>query len=1184
MSGLKRGHEAVDPDYADIGNEQTKRQRALEEDAKLAVCQRIQNIVRNEFVKEISNKESELQQVDKRLSEARLMMDRLRACIVATYYGQSNSATSTQTNSANAPPSSIHNAVKKYLGKTPSHQHSSTSHVELQYMPEKCQEGKTQFTPVGNEVKTCNTSSIPSQLSSSLQTNAAPKSVPPDTMIYDDRRSRFKIKKKIIVGNVSKYIPVDHREANDMSSHKWMVYVRGPRATPDISGFVKKVWFFLHHSYKPNDLVEISSPPFHLTRRGWGEFPVRVQLHFVDPRNKKVDIIHHLKLDKTFTGLQTPGAETVIEVELEKDFFEPSDSSAVIKYNTPSDSSAMISTTQSSFSSTFSTKQETHSEQSLEKLVHSDHNTADSEDNADCVNHHVKMEESTSPGKCVQPETNNGESDKRSISVNEEYNVTIAHDDIEENIVDVTEVEQPATSVSTSRIKKPFLNIDQGKSSHRSATLTTNHVNIKTDPGLDSSGSDASVVNKEHFVTVATAPVSTSVSTPVSHQQLVETASIQVSTPNIFLVPSSAGTDCTSNIHILGASSLLAMQQKDSNLSSTQKLIVLNSQVIPKQEPTPVIVRHSSNIPQTSVVRSVAPKQVSLLTGLVVQPSSPQISTSLLAQRPKLSNSVNPRPQMSTSFLVQRPKLSNSVNPRPQNSTSLLQTPQLLNATNRLPQNSALFSPQGQLLINSSNQPSQISTSLLPPRPKLFNSSNQTFVLNKATNQIVVVNNSVPQIVQPANQSAELKNPVIYPMAVKLINPTLPIQRSTKQISLLTTIGSSQKNQGTASNASVTPNQQVILTSLEPVIPSVKMSAIGITKHGSQRASGIKQEHKLLTEEERKKGQYEILKAWKENPELYERNSIKSKKIILASKDRLEGEAEIIPNLVIEDYTSMSALLKEAVKLHPLIQEHVNKLTHPYCAQSLEQWLSWPVGKQRACEWHRACFINKYLKKCLNNQTEFKGEQLKTTRNLVKWCRLHAFSPIAHFNSSTNLVQQAHNNIEAELIAGDFESICSSFTPLSDFNKELSTFKVNGDTHDIELDIITIEQKSSKCRIKKEVEDADISGAALQYLPPSEGAEFVYDELRKRGLKLETTELEPGIYSCIVMDMLYKAMVEFASDIIREASSVLSQTKRTSDPVLSRQIVHLTLTQLPEAGFCCDKFLGKEDNIECGIR
>ncbi|XP_063425180.1 YEATS domain-containing protein 2-like isoform X2 [Mytilus trossulus] len=98
-----------------------------------------------------------------------------------------------------------------------------------------------------------------------------------------------------------------------------MVYVRGSKEEPRIDHYIKKVWFFLHPSYRPNDLVEVSQPPFHLTRRGWGEFPVRVQLHFKDQRNKRVDIIHQLKLDRTYTGLQTLGSETLVDIELEKE-------------------------------------------------------------------------------------------------------------------------------------------------------------------------------------------------------------------------------------------------------------------------------------------------------------------------------------------------------------------------------------------------------------------------------------------------------------------------------------------------------------------------------------------------------------------------------------------------------------------------------------------------------------------------------------------------------------------------------------------------------------------------------------------------------------------------------------------------------------------------------------------------
>lgn len=47
--------------------------------------------------------------------------------------------------------------------------------------------------------------------------------------------------------------------------------------------------------------------PFHLSRRGWGEFPLRVQIHFQCSANKPVDVIHNLKLDRTYTGRQTLG-------------------------------------------------------------------------------------------------------------------------------------------------------------------------------------------------------------------------------------------------------------------------------------------------------------------------------------------------------------------------------------------------------------------------------------------------------------------------------------------------------------------------------------------------------------------------------------------------------------------------------------------------------------------------------------------------------------------------------------------------------------------------------------------------------------------------------------------------------------------------------------------------------------
>ncbi|CDH50369.1 yeats domain-containing protein 2 [Lichtheimia corymbifera JMRC:FSU:9682] len=140
------------------------------------------------------------------------------------------------------------------------------------------------------------------------------------TTAIDDVGSRFYIKRQIIVGNVSKFIPPEKRDPTLKNyTHKWMVYVVEPPQMQEVSKFVTGVRFFLHPSYKPLDVVDVTEPPFRLTRLGWGEFPIRVQLFFVDKRrNKSVDIIHHVKLDHSHSGKQMLGGERVVEIELDR--------------------------------------------------------------------------------------------------------------------------------------------------------------------------------------------------------------------------------------------------------------------------------------------------------------------------------------------------------------------------------------------------------------------------------------------------------------------------------------------------------------------------------------------------------------------------------------------------------------------------------------------------------------------------------------------------------------------------------------------------------------------------------------------------------------------------------------------------------------------------------------------------
>ncbi|XP_058470687.1 YEATS domain-containing protein 2 isoform X1 [Solea solea] len=330
MSGVKRKIEGIDPDYEDISLVQnSKRNKAVEHNAREAAVQKIDTIIREQFSLEMKSKEHEIDVISQRLNEARRMMDKLRACIVANYYANAGMTKLTEHGSKSDPAVLNHPAIRRFLespsrSSSPLNQGSETPSLAQSESESLSQQGEGSERDVeGAWREDSSKQERRPGRNTGKDTFGVPSSVGADQRVTyhstGDEASRLYAKKTIVVGNVSKYIPPDKREENDQSTHKWMVYVRGSRREPSIDHFVKKVWFFLHPSYKPNDLVEVSEPPFHLTRRGWGEFPVRIQIHFKDPRNKRIDIIHQLKLDRTYTGLQTLGAETVVDVELHRD-------------------------------------------------------------------------------------------------------------------------------------------------------------------------------------------------------------------------------------------------------------------------------------------------------------------------------------------------------------------------------------------------------------------------------------------------------------------------------------------------------------------------------------------------------------------------------------------------------------------------------------------------------------------------------------------------------------------------------------------------------------------------------------------------------------------------------------------------------------------------------------------------
>ncbi|KAF9991777.1 YEATS domain-containing protein 2, partial [Modicella reniformis] len=97
-----------------------------------------------------------------------------------------------------------------------------------------------------------------------------------------------------------------------------MIYVDGTPKPEDITAYVSKVEFYLHESYKPNHIVTVLEPPFHLSRYAWGETQIKMRIFFHDARNKPVEVYHRLALDPSHYGRQVHGRERHVDLELDR--------------------------------------------------------------------------------------------------------------------------------------------------------------------------------------------------------------------------------------------------------------------------------------------------------------------------------------------------------------------------------------------------------------------------------------------------------------------------------------------------------------------------------------------------------------------------------------------------------------------------------------------------------------------------------------------------------------------------------------------------------------------------------------------------------------------------------------------------------------------------------------------------
>ncbi|EDW02916.1 uncharacterized protein LOC6562803 [Drosophila grimshawi] len=322
----------------------------------VAQLKRIEQIIYAEFQKELTLKEQQLGEIDGRLSQARQLLDKLRYHVVNDYYKKqqvpltapdvarvrsSDTLFGDGLESAGAQ-LPLHPAIKKIVGKRPApiqlHLPERTAatlakqtirlrnpahrRAERRRQQKIREQGivtdHTQETRKEPEVASGEEQPCTSRQAAYKQQMELEASVP----ALNTSRLNNKNKFHFVVGNTSKYLGgVDSDVQNGQAlAYKWLVYVQGKNLPMPPETYLRKVRFQLHHSYRPNDIVDVHSPPFQLTRRGWGEFPMRIQLYFQEHlQQKPVQLMHTIVLDKTMCGLHTMGGETTVEVWLRAD-------------------------------------------------------------------------------------------------------------------------------------------------------------------------------------------------------------------------------------------------------------------------------------------------------------------------------------------------------------------------------------------------------------------------------------------------------------------------------------------------------------------------------------------------------------------------------------------------------------------------------------------------------------------------------------------------------------------------------------------------------------------------------------------------------------------------------------------------------------------------------------------------
>ncbi|XP_040424006.1 YEATS domain-containing protein 2 isoform X6 [Cygnus olor] len=1218
MSGMKRAVAEKDPDYEDIAIAQpSKRHRAAERSARDVAVQKIETIIKEQFAVEMKNKEHEIEVIDQRLIEARRMMDKLRACIVANYYASAGLLKAGEGTRTCDTTILNHPSIKKFLespsrssspanqgSDTPSANHSESDSLSQHndFLLDKDNgnlDADDRLTNSLDQRQSRNTGRDSSGVSSSQKPGQRNAGLP------TDETSRLYVKKTIVVGNVSKYIPPDKREENDQSTHKWMVYVRGSRREPSINHFVKKVWFFLHPSYKPNDLVEVREPPFHLTRRGWGEFPVRVQIHFKDSQNKRIDIIHNLKLDRTYTGLQTLGAETVVDVELHRHslgeeylFSQSSESdlsdvptSLPLPLSIPAPVKASSPIKQLRDSSPDASADKGSPTSKLTNVCQASHRTGSpvsKTHGSSFVTSAVKVIIKQEPGELPQQPQLPATATTPQTSVQQYVTVKGSH-------MLALSPQKPVVSTGEGTVQSKVVGVPVG-----SALQSTVKQAVAISGGqilvAKSSSSVAKAVGPKQVVTqgVAKAIVSggggTIVAQPVqtiTKAQVASTGAQKSTSQGSVMATLQLPATNLANLANLPPGTKLYLTTNSKNPSGKGKLLLIPQGAILRATNNASLQSGSStnsggggtqstssNLSQHLTYTSYILKQTPQGTFLVGQPS-PQSSGKQLTPASVVQGNVGvgtSSTQGQALKVITGQKTALFTQAAPSGQTSLMKISD--GSLKSVPASSQLSKPGTTVLrvsggvITTAAAPAvalptngvaqQIdnagSSSSSSGAPTAKTSGQHQICINQSQSTSSVVNKTATSTVVSVASLVTTPTPVTGKAAVSGLLKIHSNQSSPQQAVLTVPSQLKQLGVNTASGG-----VQTILMPMNKVIQSLSTSKVAAVTAVTSASTVVPSPSTVS-----------VTKV-KMEPDSTGQNC--------SSVGTQEGQAAVkteesseLGNYVIniEYLENIQQLLTAIVKKVPLIAEKSEDASS-FCASSVEQYYSWNIGKRRAAEWQRAMTVKKILQEIIEKHPRFHNITPLKTKHVVQWCRCHGYTP-----PDPETLRNDEDSIEDVLTQIDSEPECpSSYSSGEDLCRkleELQQFLKREPEHEEEVDVLNFSEPL-KINIKKEQEEKQEE--MKFYLSSLPASEFVRDTAEKIGISFQPAEVQKNVYASVIEDMILKATEQLMSDILRQALAVAYQTaphNRTPREITVMNI-HKAICNIPFLDFLTNKHM-----------